>query len=283
VVGLDCFSQLRGKVGARPAGRLGLVLYDSSNSTVVALTAAQVARGVAMLQHNGVDVAKPSADNDRSLRHLPLRPAATMIEKITLLETARIEPTLLVLSAKRRRARLGLCVDAHKQMGRKVLIHTSRTRPVRGLLKSAYGHFLMVPPDAAEAVLFSEALAIESLDGKPLTRAGDAGAVVTTLAGEALGVIICGVGTTSFAAPVGAVIPPDRSQSPISAREIEVWNREADRVARRPKVVPTRRFDAFSDVQPTPSILRAAVSDDEQQLKKVSRFIQDHLFAEAAE
>ena len=281
--GVDCFSQLQGQARGRPAGRLGLLLYDNSNWSVVALTAAQVARGVKKLEHGGVDVAEPSADNDRSLRHLPLRPAATMIEKIALLETTRIEPTPIALSAKRKRLRLGLCVEAHKQMGRKVLIHTSPTRPVRGFLKSVYGHFRMVPPDAGEAVLFSEALTIESLDGKPLTRAGDAGAVVTTLAGEALGVIICGVGTTSFAAPLSVAIPPDGSQYPISAREIGSWNKEADRRAAKLKVAPAPRFGLFRNVQPTLSIRRAAVSNDEQQLRKVSEFIQDHLFAEAAE
>lgn len=281
--GVDCFSRLEGKEPARPAGRLGLLLYDNANSSVVALTAAQVARNLATLQHDGVDIAKPSTDNDRSFRLLPLRPAATMIEKIALLETTRIKPTPVVLSAKRKRSRLGLCGDVHKQLGRRILIHTSPAKPVQGRLKSVYGHFRMIPPDAAEAVLFSDALTIESLDGKPLTRAGDAGAVVTTMAGEVLGVIICGVGTTSFAAPIRSVIPQDGSQSPISVPEIEAWNEEAGRLARRPKVLPLRRFGLFRDVQPTLSIRRAAVSSDEQQLRKVSKFIQEHLFAEAAE
>jgi hypothetical protein len=283
VGGLDCFSQVKGKAGGRPAGRLGLLLYDNSNSNVIALTAAQVARGVEMLQHSGVNVAEPSADNDRSLRHLPLRPAETMIEKIALLESTRINATPIALSANRKRSRLGLCAELHKQMGRTVLIHTSPAKPARGLLKSVYGHFRMVPPDAAEAVLFSEALTIESLDGKPLTKAGDAGAVVTTLTGEALGIVICGIGTTCFAAPVRAAIPQNGSQAPITTQEVDLWNETADRLAHRPKAAPPQRSGLFSDVQPSPAIRRAATSDDEQKLRRVSRFIQEHLFAEAAE
>lgn len=268
--------------GARVAGRLGLMLYDSSDPGIVALTAAQVTFKSTSICHDGALVATSSADNDRSDdRHRPSRPAATMIEKVVLDETARVAPTPVTLIAARKRGRFGLCADPRRFTGKSVLVHTRPGEPVKALLRSTYGLFRMPRPDGGETALFSDALTIESLDGKPVTNVGDAGAVVTTTAGDALGVIICGIGLTSFAAPIGPVLPRDGSLQPLSFEQIYRWNERAAQLRAAPPDSEVVDIELSAEVPLPASVRKGATSNNEPEIQRASAFIQDNFFSQS--
>jgi hypothetical protein len=151
-----------------------------------------------------------------------------MIEKIRLNTSVRLASPDVRLLGNRSADRFGLCLHPADFAGKPVLVHSGVGGPRLGRLVTISGYFEMPPPDTEETVVFENTLVIESLDGFPLARAGDAGAVVTTLDGDALGIVFGGDETAVYAAPLGGMIPNDGSWRPVSPDDVRSWNAAID-------------------------------------------------------
>ncbi|MCW3848079.1 hypothetical protein OF829_12585 [Sphingomonas sp. LB-2] len=208
-------------------GRLGLILIDDSAGDAIALTAAQITRGADLVIHKGGLVGACSTDNDRSWNHFDERPAWTMIEAVRIDHSAVLADPSVRLAGDRRTPGFGLCRDPHSLAGSRVLVHGGQSGPRLGILRSVRGLFRMPVQDFAEPVIFYDALVVNSLDAAPLSVEGDSGAAVTDLDGNAVGVVICGIGTTTYAAPIGAFLRGDVELRSATLGDIDLWNADA--------------------------------------------------------
>lgn len=188
------------------AGRLGYLVLDRSVEQIVALTAAQMA-GSALVRAGTSDAIGFSSSNRRLSDHrMERRPADTMLTPVILenhialsdvqLRNADGEPLMPTKWVR----------DLATMLGQTVLVHTSKDTPRQARVTTTHGHFIMPVDDNDNDVHFSRAIELHSLDGEVLTQAGDAGCLVTSLNGDALGIVICGLGDVSYAAPVARLI-----------------------------------------------------------------------------
>lgn len=215
-------------------GRLGFVVLDDENPKFVAFTAAQIAPAEQTLFHEGVEVAYPSAmliDEDLGKR---IRHADSMILPKVISQSVRFSPEQ-IFSDEGRLLQLGPVVDEpYKYIGQKVLVHTSVDRPRLALFHSPDSYFEMPAYDTGEMTLFKDALELKSLDHQPVATNGDAGALVTFLDGRVLGIVICGINTTCFAAPLWRLLEKFGSYDLLDEDGINGRNDELDRPPSRP-------------------------------------------------
>lgn len=259
-------SVIRGNDDTAFWGRLGLLLFDEDNGGVVALCAAQIVRGHDHLVKNGSAIGFESQEERFVDRAPRFRSTASMIEKVRLYDYIQIDQPPVNLGARLALREFAQPVDPWDHLGGHVLLHTAPLAPKLGYLRSVTGHFRMPPPGQDETVTFCDALVIEDRAGKPLTREGDAGAIVTTLDGNPLGIAICGIGKQSFAAPVRPILEQDPALRLLTSDDIDEWNQTA---ARKPKIFVRTSAPA----QPDPidgGIQRAAETDDAVQSKEVA-------------
>jgi hypothetical protein len=86
----------------------------------------------------------------------------------------------------------------------------------------------MPAPETGEPTVFLDALELESLDHLPLTVKGDSGTVVTTTSGEVLGIVVCGIGHTSYAAPLANYIDGEANLTTLTPQIIREHNEGVD-------------------------------------------------------
>jgi hypothetical protein len=214
------------------SGRLGLLLFDKDNGGVLALCAAQIVYGHDHLVKDGSVIGYESQE-EPFVDHAPrFRSAASMIEKVRLEEFIQIDQPPVNLGGRLALREFAQPVDPWDHLGERVLLHTAPLAPQSCYLRSVTGHFRMPPPGEEEPVTFCDALVIEDRSGKPLTREGDAGAIITTLEGSPLGIVICGIGKQSFAAPVGPILEQDPALQLLTPEYIDEWNKTAARKAK---------------------------------------------------
>jgi hypothetical protein len=150
-------------------------------------------------------------------------------------------------------------------LGEEVLVQVPSGSPRRAILHSLNGQFSMPVGRNPEPTFVYGALELGSRDGTPVTRAGDAGAVVSTLAGDPIGIVICGFEDVSFAAPIGKLAGEERAWEPVSTEIAERWNK---RVARDAGLDPQAR--ALRDLIHQPEKPRAAEPSEASEWTRIA-------------
>ncbi|HEY0114545.1 MAG TPA: hypothetical protein VGB54_02380 [Allosphingosinicella sp.] len=238
-------------------GCLGLLLSDESSDDVVALTAGQVARGSDPVHAHGYRIGICSHDVDRSFDGKARRPAWTLLEIVRLDKDVLLARPSTVLPEPKSFEKLSLPRDILDHLGEKVLVHGGSLAPREGLLRSIHALFRMPAPDDRKPTLFTDALLITSLDGEPLSREGDAGALVTSMHGDCLGIVVAGLDDTSFAAPMAPLLVDDALR-PIDDAVVLEWNRRA--WTRR--LMPKASFVAPPAPEPAAELIVNMTNDD---------------------
>ncbi len=211
--------------GAIP-GCLGVILLDESSNEVVALTAGQVVRGAAAILADGQAIGTCSHDVDRRHDGQARRPTWSLLEMVRLDRDVSLARPSTVLGALPGPPVLRMTGDISTHLGQSVLVHGHGPIPREGNLRSTHALFRMPAPDNGEPTVFLDAMMITSLDGRPLSVEGDAGALVTSLHGDCLGVIVAGLDDSSYAAPIPPLLV-DRPLQPIRDYDVEQWNETA--------------------------------------------------------
>ena len=258
--------QVKGAADSAFSGRLGLLVLDGDNSDLLAVTAAQVARGADLLSIDNTSVLVAEAAD-------PVPPATndTVLPVEAMLRTFRVDENFKLSDEQiddidgGRAASGGIVKQPYEQLGRRVLIQTGEEKPRVAQLKSVSGRFRMPAPETRKMTTFTDALEVVSLNGQPLTRKGDSGALVTTLAGDALGIIVCGIGSASFAAPLVSVLSRKKNILPLTDERIKSYNREIDeRLARDER--PRAAEPASAKMTVTPEALLSTADNDDTNL-----------------
>ena len=187
-------------------GRLGYLLLDQSVEQVVALTAAQMAGSGLVSSTTQQRIGASSGNRKLQDHRIERRPADTMLMPVVLERGVALSSVQLrdldgepILPTK-------WVHDIPHLLGQIVLIHTSKETPKKARVLTTRGHFIMPVDYDDNEVHFDQAIELQSLDGGPLTQAGDAGCLVTTVSGDAIGIIICGMDDISYAAPIARMI-----------------------------------------------------------------------------
>lgn len=203
---VDPTSSVQSTDGGAFPGRLGYLLLDQSVEKLIALTASQLAGARLVSTSTGRKIGFSSSNRMLRDSRLERRPADTMLMPVILEEGIGLSPVQIcdengdpLLPTDWIRNTAGL-------LGQTVLIHTSKALPRLARVASTQGHFIMPVDRDDNEVHFNRAIELCGIGDEPLTKAGDAGCLVTTRSGEAIGVIICGVDEVSFAAPISRVI-----------------------------------------------------------------------------
>lgn len=207
-------------------GRLGLLLSDESSDEVVALTAGQVARGAGAIFAHGSRIGVCSYDVDRRFDDEGKRPAWTMLEIVRLDKTVLLAHPSANLLDHGPAGGLRLTADVAKHLGEVVLVHSGTLAARHGILRSLNAPFRMPAPNNEASTLFTGALMITSLDGKPLSQEGDAGALVASIDGDCLGIVVAGLDDSSYAAPIAPILTDDAFRT-IDDAFVHDWNLRA--------------------------------------------------------
>ena len=215
----------RTRADAGYAGLLGYLVLDAQTTSPVAFTALQIAPGEQPLQHDGFDVAKPSAMEIYEMIEGPVRPAASLIVPVRLSEDARLAEHQISKSDGSFLEVGPIVEDPFRVIGHTVLVHTSVDNPTRALLYSTDAFFKMADFNTGELILFSGALEIHSLDGRSVAKSGDAGALVTMMDGSILGTVVAGKDTTCFLAPLCEVLSEFGDYKQPSLANVQSHNR----------------------------------------------------------
>lgn len=186
-------------------GRLGFLILDRSVEQIVALTASQLASAGLVINESKQAAARASSNRKLSDYRMEKRPADTMLMPVILENTVGLSEVQLRDVDGEPIMPTNWVRDIATVLGETVLVHTSKEDPKLARVTTTNGHFIM-PVDDGNEVHFSNALELQSLDGTPVTEAGDAGCLVTSLSGDAIGIIICGMDDISYAAPIARLI-----------------------------------------------------------------------------
>jgi hypothetical protein len=242
-IGLSPRTTVRSDAQDAFEGRLGLLVYDTSVGNVIALTSAQLMHGATALFHDGIPIGRTSSNvfpNPKPARELA---AYALIRPLLIRRTCKI--AISQSQDEQGAAVRDPTLDAVPRVGEEVLIQLDHDGPTRALLHSDNGHFFMPTAPGAELTFVSGALELSKADGEPATRAGDIGALVSNLKGHPLGIVICGVGGTSFAAPLAPAIAAVGDCAPLTDECINEWN-----------ISNSNRYDLFN--VPSPYLARDA-------------------------
>jgi len=229
--GLSPRLKVSGDVAEPFEGRLGLLVYDQSVDQVVALTAGQLASGATQLYHDSGGVAVTSHNAFPLPEGAAETKAQTLIAPLVVYSGQLLSPTQLISASGRPHEKPQFHADMTAILGEEVLIQTSERSPLRAVLHSLNGQFLMPVGASSDLTFIDGALEMTSLDGSHLTSHGDAGAVVTTLRGDPIGIVVCGIEDTAFAAPLEGAIAALGDCAPVSADVATRWNARIGRDA----------------------------------------------------
>ena len=258
---LDPRTSVFGNAAQASRGRLGLLLFDDDVQRVVALTAAQIAaRSHELCIEEGMIVASGSGDDFTPQQSGSVRRADTMLRTLRLRLDAKLSEIQFVDVLGSSFGAPVLARDPYRLLGEKVLVQSSSARPGVGRLFSTSARFRMPAPETGEPTVFTGALELESLDDSPLSVKGDAGCVVTSMSGEVLGILVCGIGKTSYAAPLASYVEAQLGLRVMSPSFIRNYNKEVDGRALAAAVVLPRPTAAKHF--PNVSKLRAAVTSN---------------------
>jgi hypothetical protein len=205
-------------------GRLGLLVYDSSVNRVVSLTSAQLVRTASSLHDGRRCVAVASHNVFPPPDPVPHIRAESLIVPVVVPPARPLALDQFLAVDGDRIYQPDLQLNAKKLLGEEVLIQVDERRPTRAVLNSLNGQFLMPLRPGEEFTFVEGALEMSAPSGDALTRAGDAGAVVTSLAGHPIGVVICGIDGTTFAAPTAGAILAVGDCAALDQASIGQWN-----------------------------------------------------------
>lgn len=222
-----------------PAGRLGFLIVDEESPHTVAFTAAQLSPKGERLYHGDKEIGVKSLAIEEREKGEPVRHADTMVLPLVLTNKVKFSPTPIV-DLQGRPIELGNVVnETHRFIGQTVLVHTSIEKPREALFFSPNAYFKMPAYDTAELTLFKDALELRSFDGNPVATNGDAGALVTLTDGRVLGVVISGIGTRCFAAPLWKLLEGFGDYGPLSSIEAKRRNNALPKSSQ--ELVPKQR------------------------------------------
>jgi hypothetical protein len=269
---IDLRTRISGEDPKAYQGRLGLLLYDRDTQAVIAIAAAQVAGWSPGLYIDGVVVAE-RRDEDLPFEPRSTRPASDMLWPLRVLPSFPLADTQIVDRSGKPVGGPKLMRDVDVFLGERVLIQTDARKPRVARLRSTSARFRMPPPGTRDSVLFYDAMEISPLDSEPVTKAGDAGAVVTTMDGHPIGTIICGTESESYAAPLGRFIDALGGTTMLTHEIIKTYNGEIGSHAVSRKHQPPRALD-FEKA-------KAAVESPNRDVRvKAAQEIEEALFEE---
>jgi hypothetical protein len=212
-------------------GRVGLLMFDSSTNSIVTLTAGQIVRGTGKLKWAGGTLGCCSPDLEHGLMETE-QPASNMVEMIKLDPRVAISRPGFTKQNSAERSWFSIGATVSERVNETLLIHNAPTfghrigqhPPSLATVKSPYAPFRMPIKGHNDSTLFQGAILLEAVHGSVLTREGDAGAIVSTLDGDVVGIIIAGRDNFSFAAPIAPICTTKPNIRLITDEDVHWWN-----------------------------------------------------------
>ncbi|WP_291076145.1 hypothetical protein [Hyphomonas sp.] len=238
-------------------GRAGLLVFDVSVHDLVLVTAAQIGHTQGELRAGGRIIAARSPNRFPEEMHGEVRAATEMLAILPVRSGIKLAGHQPWRPATHM-GDSGAFLPA-RYLGDHVEVHVGIDEARQATLSSTHARFRMPCPYTGEMTLFVDALELTAIDGEAVTRKGESGALVTTRNGVPIGIVVCGIGSLSFAAPLWPVL---RDRLPewelLGSGRIDVFNQRAE----EERIVP----EAISSGRPA-----AGLKQDLEKMEKLVR------------